>query len=457
MKCGIEMRLTIQWLVRDRPTLRGRLPGRKGRATGDGFRGTCRALSLLIMLPIGIIGGMTHADPGPLDELALPPVEKQPWRFDGFPIIGWWGPPGTATLEDFEAYRDAGFTIHATNPDEGFDQAMEFVRAAELKSMPFRQLQGFALPAKQVDYEPHMDVIVGWLTHDEPGGYGAVIEAIMAVNELMRQDPTRWALFNMLPPGAQRDPGTRAVIDAAVRHGMPILSYDHYYIHADGTDNEQWQAEWLDLFRTASLEHEVPFWAFALTTQHFNYRRPSESDLRWMQYTNLAYGAKGLWYFCYWGPHGWENWDDVSIVDPSDGSKTELYEQVKALNHAVLEMGDVLLRLRNVDVFHTNPPAGQRELPEDQFWIARAEGTDVLVSFFEHDDGSQYAMVVNKRHGMGKSAAELAEEIELRFADEVRAVEVVNWLDGEPGELAIEQGRVRLTVHGGTGVLLKKE
>ena len=54
-----------------------------------------------------------------LEALMLPRVVRRPWRFRRFPIIGWWGPPGTAKLADFRAYKDAGFTIYAANPDTG--------------------------------------------------------------------------------------------------------------------------------------------------------------------------------------------------------------------------------------------------------------------------------------------------------------------------------------------------
>jgi hypothetical protein len=417
---------------------------------------------LAILLAAGTMPAMAAQQHAPdpeaaLGQLDLPPVQPAPWKFEQFPIIAWWGPPGTAGRAAFEAYQAAGFTLHATNPDEGFDQAMQHLRAIGMKSIAFRQPQGFMLPDREVDYTPQMDLIVGWLTHDEPGNLPSVMEAITAVNTLMRQDPTRWALFNMLPPGAQQDPPTRPIIDAAVRHGMPVLSYDHYYIHADGTDNEARQAEWLDLFRRASLEHEVPFWAFALTIRHFNYRRPSESDLRWMHYTNLAYGAKGLWYFTYWGPTGWDNWDEQAIVDPRDGSPTELYDHVKRLNHAVLEMGEVLLSLRSVDVFHTRPPRGQRPFPQDQHWIAGVDGQDVLVGLFVDPDGMEYAMVVNKRHGGDRSAAEMADELTLRFAPDVAGVTAVNWLDGRPGPVELTGRAARLRVAGGTGVLLRRE
>lgn len=393
-----------------------------------------------------------------LAELELPPVEEAPWRFDGFPIIAWWAPPGNARVEDFEAYRDAGFTIHPTNKDTGFWDALEKVEEVGLKAMPFRTHQGFALPDMEIDYDKvkDRDSIVGWITHDEPGGYDAVKAAITAVNTLMREDPTRWTLFNLLPPGAQKDPSTRPVIDAAVGHGMPVISYDQYVIAKDHTNSEA-HFDSLELFRRASLDHEVPFWAFALTIQHGQYRRSSESDVRWTQFTNLAYGAKGLWYFTYWGPTDWEDWDSVAIVDPADGSPTDLYHHVQAINQAVLEMGDILLDLTSEQVVHTNPPRGHRFFEKEKYWITEIEASDALIGFFRDSKDVRYALVVNKQHGIGKSAAETADAITLSFGEDVIGVEAVSWLDGEPGPLEVDEGKAVLEIAGGTGVLLRAE
>lgn len=397
---------------------------------------------------------------GELEELKLPPAERKPWRFEEFPILAWWAPPGTASLGDFIAYREAGFNLHPLNPDAAFGEGLEKIERAGLKAMVFRKAQGFSHAPAEVDFDAirERDSVVGWITHDEPGGYGAVIEAITAVNSLMRDDPTRWALFNFLPPQAQQNPPTEPIIDAAVKHGMPILSYDHYIIAADGTTNRRAHFDNLELFRQASLRYDLPFWAFALTIQHFHYRRASESDVRWKQFTNLAYGAKGLWYFTYWGPTDWENWGNVAIVDPADGSRTELYDYVRAINRTVLEMGDLLLRLRSEEVVHTDPPEGHLPFEKGRFWIADIEAADALIGFFRDPvEGGRYALVVNNRHGKELTAAETAEIVTLHLAPEVAGVTAVSWLDGEPGRLELAERAVTMRIAGGTGVLLQME
>lgn len=417
-----------------------------------------RVRSLAVVLAVAAVTTtLSAAEPLKFD---LPPIRAEPWKFEQFPIIAWWGPPGSARREDFQAYKEAGFNLYLLNPDANYAAAMEHLRTAGLKAMVSRSLQGFGAAGDPVEFDDpkNADVIVGWLTHDEPSGTAAVAQAITAVNMLMRQDPTKRSLFNMLPPAAQGDPPAKAVIDAAVANGLPILSYDQYYIFANDTDAAGPAYEALDLYRKASLEHHVPFWAFALSIRHFDYRRASESDLRWMQFTNLAYGAKGLWYFTYWAPTEWERWDTRAIVDPKDGSKTELYGYAKAINDDVQSMGDTLLKLTNLDVFHVPTTAkSQRALPAGGFDITGVEAKQAIVSFFRHTDGSDYAMVVNARHGMNQPAAAMSDRMTLTFDEKVTKVTAVNWLDGKTGPLEVKDGRAALEIAGGTGVLLKLE
>jgi len=411
--------------------------------------------------PIRIAPDLKSREVKDLRDLKLPPVAKKEWVFKSFPILAWWPPPGTKTLEDFQRYKEAGFTIYAANPDGGFDNALKLARKAGIPVMPHRTMGGFDVPppTKPVVFPVNDTNIVGWLTRDEPGGYRAICKAVTEVNVLMRSDPGRWALFNNFPLNRPQEPSALETAEAALRNGMPVLSYDNYVILKDGRDRTKQHFDNLASARKLSLKYDVPFWAFALTTKHWNYRRPSESDVRWKQFTNLAYGAKGLWYFCYWGPHRWDDkrWDTKSIVDSATGEPTELYYQVKTINETVLAMGDILLSLTSEDVMHTHPPQGHAAFAfkKDKHWIADIKAQDALIGFFRNASGGRYALVVNKLHGKNKSSKEMADTIDLTFAADIKEVQAVSWLDGTPGKLTMDGTKASLRIHGGTGVLIK--
>ena len=409
---------------------------------------------IVIFCSLALPGLYAEGDMERLLSLESPPVKEEPWVFDRFPIVAWWGPPGSSQPEDFENYKDAGFTLYAANPDTGYERSIKLAGDQGLKILSFRTTQGFGLPAKKVEYDEKDDRIVGWITHDEPGPPSDVIRSITETNELMRKHPSKRAFFNFLPPHAQPEPGTKKVVEIALKNGLPIISYDNYNMIDDGTTRERQHFRNLELFRSLSLEHDAPLWAFALTIKHAYYRRPSESDIRWKQFTNLAYGAKGLWYFTYWGPTNWDRWDNKAIIDPKDGSKTEIYDYVSKINYAVLGAEETLLNMTSVDVVHTSPTVECRPFTGDR-WISDIRAKKAMIGYFRDEKGSDYALVVNCLHGPGKTAAETADEIDLRFAPDVKTVEAIMWLDGETGPLPLKNGRVILNITGGTGVLLK--
>jgi hypothetical protein len=83
------------------------------------------------------------------------------------------------------------------------------------------------------------------------------------------------------------------------------------------------------------------------------------------------------------------------------------------------------------------------------------KGKDVLIGFFKGDAGADYALVVNKLHGMKKSSSETADEIELTFDAKTTSVRAESWLDGRTGDVALKDGKASLKIAGGTGVLLR--
>ena len=116
---------------------------------------------------------------------------------------------------------------YCANPDAGFEPSLQLARQVGLPVIAWRTRQGFSTPApKQPVLFPTTDTnIVGWIVCDEPSGLAPVTASITDANRLMREDPGCSAFFNLLPPNAQGNPDTNAVIAAAVRNGMRVISY----------------------------------------------------------------------------------------------------------------------------------------------------------------------------------------------------------------------------------------
>ena len=58
----------------------------------------------------------------------------------------------------------------------------------------------------------------------------------------------------------------------------------------------------LAVLRANALRVGIPFWNFFGVESVFGGEPdPTEAQIRWQVFTSLAYGAKGVLYFCYWG------------------------------------------------------------------------------------------------------------------------------------------------------------
>ena len=100
---------------------------------------------------------------------------------------------------------------------------------------------------------------------------------------------------------------------------------------------------------------------------------------------------------------------------------------------------------------------GHRRFEANRHWIAGLAAKNALIGFFHDAAGTPYALVVNLRHGMNRSAKDTADSVTLTVASDVKSVTAVSWLDGRPGRLSLKDRRVTLPISGGTGVLLKAE
>ena len=125
--------------------------------------------------------------------------------------------------------------------------------------------------------------------------------------------PGHLRFINLLPnyaTPAQYNASTYSdYVDAFVSQVDPdVISMDHYpfFELADDQSCESragYRAN-LGVLRKAALKANIPFWNFFSTMPFGGHSDPTEAQLAWQIFTSLAYGAKGILYFCYWSPAG---------------------------------------------------------------------------------------------------------------------------------------------------------
>ncbi|MFP4058425.1 MAG: hypothetical protein ACLF0G_16275, partial [Candidatus Brocadiia bacterium] len=209
-------------------------------------------------------------------------------------------------------------------------------------------------------------------------------------------DPSRPFLVTLLPCEAWVGPALatadyRAYLErviAAVR--PPLLVLAHHPFRAAG--RSRFYFESLELVREAAVAHGLPWCTTVRGALWRGMPALSEGQMRWLVYTALAYGAKGVVWFGYWGaPDG----GPEGIVRP-DGTPTERYRWVRELNRELRAVGPHLLPLRSRAVYHTGTvPSGARRLPVHGL-VGSVEGGDYVVGVLEDQRGRPHLLVVNK-------------------------------------------------------------
>ena len=148
----------------------------------------------------------------------------------------------------------------------------------------------------------------------------------------------------------------------------------------------------LELLRRAALAHDVVLCPTVRCGLRPGTRPPGQGDLRWQAYTALAYGARCIVWLGYWQPpHG----EGEGIVAP-DGTPSERFHWVAALNGELRRLGPQLLRLRSAGVYHTGAtvPVGTTRLPVHGL-VGSVDGGTFVVGEFHGGPDERAVMVVN--------------------------------------------------------------
>ena len=187
------------------------------------------------------------------------------------------------------------------------------------------------------------------------------------VAHLRTRDPAHLAYINLFPTYATNEQlGNQGDTAAAYREHLKqfvetvkpsLISWDHYQMTKKG-DAPQYFLN-LELIREAALEYQLPFLNIIQASKFGpGMRRPNQDELRYLVYTTLAYGARGISYFVYWNIPEMEGLYE-------DGKRTDLALDAARLNAEVEALSPQLVALDSVGVYHTEPlPLGAQAAPK---------------------------------------------------------------------------------------------
>ena len=120
---------------------------------------------------------------------------------------------------------------------------------------------------------------------------------------------------------------------------------------------------------------------------------PTEAQMRWQIYSSLAYGAKGVLYFCYYTPDG-DEFPKGGAIITRDDRKTRHYYEAQRINRAVKNLGPTLMKLTNTAVYRIQPGDDPAVVLKGSP-IRQLTPGDYLVGVFQHEDGRTAVLLNN--------------------------------------------------------------
>jgi len=345
-------------------------------------------MNLKKLLVWSFVAGIVAGD---LSAYANPAVG---WAQKQFLVTFWCPPP--ATDEALARVSAEGFNLTWT-PPEGLDAvARHGLRAMLMSDLLTPETLANPVKLKQLDAlidqaKQHPAMEAYFLT-DEPGA-AAFPGLGKLVAHLRQRDPAHLAYINLFPTyaneqqlGVSADAAERARVSYPTNFAgvatddqtvlryrehlkryvetvkPDLISYDHYHFlkpDAQGkpVDGKQYFLN-LALIRLAALEAKKPFLnIIQADTIEKSWRLPNAAEMRFLVFTTLAYGGRGISYFTYWGPPAYNG---LYI----DGQPAPLLKPVVALNKEINAFGPALMQLESFGVYHTGPlPYGAEAIP----------------------------------------------------------------------------------------------
>ncbi|MBI4556412.1 MAG: beta-galactosidase [Candidatus Hydrogenedentes bacterium] len=316
--------------------------------------------------------------------------------------IGFWvEPPADARMvERYKEIADANFTLviggfHAREP-KTIKKQLALCRKFNLGLL-------IHCPDTKPENLPAGPACWGYALRDEPNA--SDFPALRAqVDALRAARPGKLGYINLFPDYASdKQLGTPTYEEHVARFVQEVepdvLSMDHYPLFKPNADGRDAYRANLEVMRKYSLQNGIPFWNFFNTMPFGPHTDPTEGQLRWQIYTSLAYGAKGVLYFCYYTPLSPEFPKGGAIITRDD-RRTRHWYQAQRINGELKCLGPTLMQLTSLGVYRVrpddDPAAVLAGTPIKN--LVRADydpPCDYLAGVFQHADGRRVVLLNN--------------------------------------------------------------
>jgi hypothetical protein len=313
------------------------------------------------------------------------------------PIIAWYGlQPGSDSLAQYQELAFCGFT-HNLYPDQytnyqDLQVALDRAQEAGVKMFvkPFGDVNQFIAQFKD---HPALE---GYFLDDEPkvGEFASLATQVQTIQNL---DPNHWCYINLNPTYGHTDASSYENYVNSFLSTVPVkvLSFDHYPVTNNGIRADFYEN--LEIISAAARKKGIPFWAFARSAAwDDDYSLlPTQPQLRYEMFSNLAYGAQGLQYFTYWSP-AYPFWDaPINTM----AQRTSTWYLVQSMTKEIQQLAKVFWGAKVVRVGHTGDsiPSGTTQYtPMAPILDLTTTGSDGAVVSELTNGENNYLVVVNR-------------------------------------------------------------
>lgn len=336
-------------------------------------------------------------------------------RFDQDRLaIGFWvDPPADENMDQrYKEIADANFTLviggFGAKTPENVQRQLDLCEKYDLKALV--SLPGYRAGAvngqaaidevRQSDKFPDHPAMWGFLTKDEPNTAQFANLAFLA-DHLRKTRPGKLAYINLYPNYVNLAHLGVSSYDEHIRRFIEevdpdVLSMDHYPLMKPDADSRDNYCKNLEVMRKYSRKAGIPFWNFFNIMPFGPHLDPTEAQVRWQIYTSLAYGAKGVLYFCYYTPSGPEFPKGGAIISQDD-TKTRHYDEAKRINAELKHLGPTLMKATSKSIYRITPEDKPDTILRDTVIKSISEG-NYLIGTFNLSDGREAVLINNYSH-----------------------------------------------------------
>lgn len=210
----------------------------------------------------------------------------------------------------------------------------------------------------------HHPAAFGFYIGDEPSPLETDL-FIDAVKIVMEETPGLVPFGNLLPYFGYSDESKKnlekhsLILEKILKEtNIPVIGYDQYtQLFDDYSDQKEGLNSYfvgLKQYNDICKKYDVPFYMSLLSVGHWQYRVPTEDDIRWQMSTAFAHGARGvIWFYFYQNDHDYSY--RLSPFTNFGLLKTPMFDVVKREQYLFKQANEELLnKMELIEAYHLN-------------------------------------------------------------------------------------------------------